>query len=311
MALLQGRSVATLRDPHPTKTAFVALPDLPRPRSSGSHPAHYPTRLGPIEREPPVGRLREEVSIFSVESRNRIRDRVLQLAASDVRVVAGAIVGSLARDEGDRWSDLDLTFAVADTLPLQDVLADWMRTIVDEFDVAHLFDLPSGASIYRVFLLPGCLQFDLSFTPASAFGATGPRFKLLFGGTVERPHSKSPSVQELFGYAVHHALRARFCIERGRCWQAKYWISSVRDHALSLACLRRSLPVDYGRGFDDLPADVRDAFVGSLATSLERNELMRALCSAIAELMRDVDEVQALAAKVEPQRSLLKGEWDR
>ncbi|MBA2364001.1 MAG: aminoglycoside 6-adenylyltransferase, partial [Chloroflexia bacterium] len=61
--------------------------------------------------------------MFSVESRNRIRDRVLQLAASDTRVVAGAIVGSLAHDAGDRWSDLDLTFAVADTVPLHEVLA--------------------------------------------------------------------------------------------------------------------------------------------------------------------------------------------
>ncbi len=85
----------------------------------------------------------------------------------------------------------------------------------------------------------------------------------------------------------------------------------MRDYALSLACLRRDLPADYGRGFDDLPADVRDAFADSLATSLERNELMRALCSAIAELMRDVDGVQAQAAKVEPQLRMLKGEWDR
>jgi hypothetical protein len=61
----------------------------------------------------------------------------------------------------------------------------------------------------RVFLLPGCLQFDLSFTPASKFGASGPKFKLLFGHVVEKPYLQSPSVHELFGYAVHHALRAR------------------------------------------------------------------------------------------------------
>ncbi len=56
--------------------------------------------------------------MFSIKDRERVRDRVLQLAASDARVVAGAVVGSLALDEGDRWSDLDLTFAVADDLPI-------------------------------------------------------------------------------------------------------------------------------------------------------------------------------------------------
>lgn len=248
--------------------------------------------------------------MFSVETRNRIRDRVLQLAAADTLVVAGAIVGSLAHDGGDRWSDLDLTFGVADTLPLHDVLADWTRTIVDELDAAHLFDLPRGASIYRVFLLPGCLQLDLSFTPAAAFGASGPKFQLLFGSAVEKPHAQSPSAHELFGYAVHHALRARFCIERGRYWQAEYWISGVRDYALSLACLRRGLPASSGRGFDDLPSDVRDSFIGALVTSLEHDELMRALRSSIEQLLQDVDEAQALAAKVEPQLRMLTVEWD-
>ena len=247
--------------------------------------------------------------MFSVEERDQIRDRVLELAASDKRIVAGAIVGSLAFNEGDRWSDLDLTFGVADEFSIFDVLEDWTRLIVEEFDAAHLFDLPSGASIYRVFLLPGCLQFDLSFTPASKFGASGPKFKLLFGNAVDKPYLSSPSVHELFGYAVHHALRARFCIERGRTWQAEYWISSLRDYALAIACHRHNLPVSYGRGFDQLPADVLKPFESALVSSLERDELLRALKAAIDGLLRESVEVQELATKVEPQLRQLTVQW--
>ncbi len=103
-----------------------------------------------------------------------------------------------------------------------------------------------------MFLLPGCLQFDLSFTPASVFGAGGPKFRLLFGDAVEKPYAGPPDAHELFGYAVHHALRARVCIERGRYWQAEHWISGVRDYALSLACavrpgLRRSSSCRVGK----------------------------------------------------------------
>ena len=248
--------------------------------------------------------------LFSVEDRDRIRDRVLALAESDERIVAGAMVGSLARNEGDRWSDLDLTFGVADEFSIFDVLEDWTRQIVDEFDAAHLFDLPSGASIYRVFLLPGCLQFDLSFTPASKFGASGPKFKLLFGNAVDKPYLQSPSVHELFGYAVHHALRARFCIERGGYWQAEYWISSIRDYALAIACHRHNLPVSYGRGFDHLPYDVLEPFKSSLVMSLERDELLRALKAAIDGLLRESVEVQELSTKVEPQLRHLTLEWN-
>jgi hypothetical protein len=239
--------------------------------------------------------------VFTDQDRDRVRDRVLEFAASDSRVVAGAAVGSLAQDDGDRWSDLDLTFAVADGCLVLEVLEEWTRRLEQEFGAVQLFDLQSGPTLYRVLLLPGCLQFDLSFTPASAFGAIGPKFKLLFGEATERAHVPPPSPEELFGYAVHHALRARVCIERGRHWQAEYWISGVRDYALSLACLRRRLPARHGRGVDDLPAGVRDAFASCLATSLEPGELLRALRCAIDGLLGEAEEVQEFAAKVRPQ----------
>jgi hypothetical protein len=203
--------------------------------------------------------------------------------------------------EGDRWSDLDLTFGVLDDVSMYDVLEEWTRDIIKEFGAIQLFDLPSGPSIYRVFLMPGCLQFDLSFTPASKFGATGPKFKLLFGSAIEKPHTAPPSATELFGYAVHHALRARFCIERERYWQAEYWISGIRDNALSLACRRRGLPAREGRGFDKLPVDVRDSFIGALVTSMEREELLRALRHAIDGVWREAEEVREFADKVELQ----------
>jgi hypothetical protein len=248
--------------------------------------------------------------MFSIEDRNVVRDYVLQLAKSDTRVTAGAVVGSLALTNGDRWSDLDLTFAVADDVPVPEILEDWTRNLVEKFDAVQLFDLPSGVSIYRVFLLPGCLQFDLSFTPASKFGATGPKFRLLFGNAVEKPFTPPSSAQELFGYAVHHALRARFCIERSRYWQAEYWISGIRDYALNLACLHRNLPAVHGRGFDDLPAEVQDMFKSALVISLTRDELLRALGCAIDGLLHETGDVQELATKVEPQLRELTVLWD-
>lgn len=79
----------------------------------------------------------------------------------------------------------------------------------------------------------------MSFAPASQFGAIGPHFRLLFGTAVSKAHAGPPAARDLFGYAVHHAVRAQICLERSRLWQAEYWISSLRDNALSLACRRR------------------------------------------------------------------------
>jgi hypothetical protein len=162
-----------------------------------------------------------------------------------------------------------------------------------------------------VFLLPGCLQFDLSFTPATEFGASGPKFRMLFGTSVEKPYPQSPTERELLGYAVHHAIRARFCIERGRFLQAEYWISGARDYGVSLACRRRNLPARYGRGFDDLPREVRDAFMPALVTALDRAELLRALKGAIEALLGEADGDSELAAAVEPHLRKLCAVWHR
>jgi len=221
------------------------------------------------------------------------------MAKHDPRIVAGAVVGSLAHSEGDRWSDLDLTFAVADDPKGDEVLTDWTEKIMEEFEAVQLFDLAAGPSIYRVFLLPGCLQFDLSFTPAAQFGAISPKFKLLFGAAVEKPHLQPAPAQELFGYAVHHLVRARVCIERGRYWQAEYWISAARDYALTLACRQRGLSASYGRGFDDLPVEVRARFVGALPSSLERDSLMAALKVAVDGIMQEARDLPGSVDKVE------------
>src|SRR5581483_7271720 len=202
---------------------------------------------------------RRRLDMFTIEDRRNAHERMLALAERDPRVVAGAVVGSLALADGDPWSDLDLTFAVADGVAVGEVLEDWTRTVEAELGGVRLFDLPSGPSIYRVFLLPGCLQFDLSFTPAAEFGATSPRFRLLFGTAVERQALPQPDTDELFGYAVHHAL--------------------------SLSCVDHGLPAHYGRGFDDLPADVLARFDGALVRSLDHGELLRALRVAVDGLL--------------------------
>ena len=226
--------------------------------------------------------------MFTVEQRDALRERLLRLAEEDERVVAGAAVGSLAVDGGDRFSDLDLTFGIADHVPVARVLDDWTLTLVDDLDAVHLADLEHGPTIYRVFLLPDALQFDLSLTPAAHFRPAGPRFRLLFGetaGDMEAP--KQPVAGDLFGWGVIYALHARSCIERGRVWQAEHYVGAVRDHALSLACLRQRLPAVQARGYDDLSADTLARYDDAHVGALEPGALQAALAAAVRALMRE------------------------
>jgi hypothetical protein len=236
--------------------------------------------------------------MFTADTRDRLRDHLIEKAHADPRIAGAAAVGASA-DGGDRWSDLDLTFGVADGASVEDVLADWTRTMVTDFHAAVLFDLSRSSSIYRVFLLPGLLQVDLSFTPQSDFGSRGPRFHLLFGEAIEHPSAPLEPSEHLFGLGIHHLVRATICLERGRLWQAEFWIHEARDEALTLACRRLGLEESYGRGFDQLPPDVRDPLLRGLVGSLASDELRRAGAAVLAALLREAADIPE-AARVQP-----------
>jgi hypothetical protein len=251
--------------------------------------------------------------VFTVEQRDALRERVLRLAEEDDRVVAGAAVGSLAVDDGDRFSDLDLTFGIADDAPVTEVVDDWTTTLIDELDAVPLADLARGPTMYRVFLLPDALQFDLSMTPAAEFRPAGPRFRLLFGETAAGESEvlalpgdlfiPTPSVAgDLFGWGVIYALHARACIERRRVWQAEHYVGAVRDHALSLACLRQGLPAVQARGYDDLPAETLARFEDAHVAAVEPAALRAALAASVLALMREGAEAGLLRGNVVAER---------
>jgi hypothetical protein len=252
--------------------------------------------------------------MFSVEQRDALSKHVLRLAKEDERVVGGAVVGSLAVDEGDRFSDLDLTFGISDHIRVADVFDDWTRALTDELDAVKLADLEREPTIYRVFLLPDGLQLDLSMTPAGRFRPAGPRFRLLFGETaadeseVPTPPvaglflSTPPVASDIYGWGVIYALHARACIERGRVWQAEHYIGAVRDHGLSLACLRHGLVPVQARGYDDLPAETLAGFEDAHVEAAERGALRAALAASVLALMLEGTGARLPHAQVVAER---------
>jgi hypothetical protein len=255
--------------------------------------------------------------VFTIEQRDAALDRVLRLGHEDRRIVAGALVGSLAAEAGDRFSDVDLTFGVADGVPIAEVLDDWTRTLGETLDVVRLVDLVRGPTTYRVFLLPGALQLDLSMTPAGRFRPAGPRFRLLFGEIAPDegpPDAEAPVAGDLFiatpaiaadifGWGVIYALHARACIERGRMWQAEHYVAALRDHALALACLREGVTPYQARGYDDLSTETLRGLdathVGALQAPALRTSLAASAVALLGEGRRaDVPHASVVAERL-------------
>ncbi len=228
--------------------------------------------------------------MFTVEERENVKKRILDMVRSDSRIVSGAVVGSTARG-GDRWSDLDLTFGLSDGAAILKVLENYTDRFEKEFDAVQLFDLPYRETIYRVFLFPHCLQVDFSLSPQDSFGPTGSRFALLWGSAREEIPDLPTSSQSMLGQAAHHLVRAKFCIERGKLWQAEYWISAARDHVLALTCADLGLSSNYARGVDQLPQELLKLFEESLIGSISKDELARSLECTIHLLLRSSQSV--------------------
>ena len=224
--------------------------------------------------------------MFTVEQRDRVQRALVERAERDGRVVSAAIVGSEADGTADRWSDVDLTFAISDEASLDNVLADWTRALDEELDAPWLFDVWTGPTVYRVFLLPGNLQVDLSFTPAARFGPTSPRFRLLFGeireDRVREPMRRlAETPREQFGLCVLYLVRTRLYLERGDLGHAQEYLG--------------------------LASDLVDA-APSAPTSATHSALLDGMREALTFILREPGGGGDLALKLEPQLHELTAE---
>lgn len=226
--------------------------------------------------------------MFSEEERNRLRQTLLDRAKADPRITGAAITGSFAGGTADRWSDLDLYFGVGGGATRDEVLEDWSGFIYRQYGALHHFNLQAGPAIYRAFLLPDGLEVDLAFTPETAFGARRKTFQLVFGEPAPPPAEAELDPYHLIGLAWHHILHARIGIERRRSWLAEYWIHTVRDHTLTLACRRLGQAIDHGKGFDALPAVLLAEYEQTLVRSLESAELARALAAVTERFLAEL-----------------------
>jgi hypothetical protein len=233
--------------------------------------------------------------MFTAEDRDRLRSALVRLAEDDPAVLAAAHTGSYAIDESDRYSDVDIALAVAGDLNA--AIAAWTRWFEDVQGALHYWDLVSGSSVFRVFLLSDGLEADIAFVPVDDFGPYGPQFRLVFG---EARTSRTPAAvdrDQLVGLAWHHVLHIRACIARERLWQAEHWIAALRDKIVALACSRLGIRSDNAKGAHLLPEEATRLLSATLVRELSAQDLTRALSASVTALLAELERSDAHLAK--------------
>jgi len=222
------------------------------------------------------------------------------MAAADARISGGAITGSASVGREDKWSDIDLAFGIKTGVDLELVLADYTEVMYERHSARHHLDVPSGPWIYRVFFLNSTLQVDIAVVPEGSFGARAPTFRLVFGSETQIPQSPGASSEKFIGWGWLNALHVRSSLERGRTWQAEYFLSGMRNQVIALACLRFNLPHAEARGVDRLPSEFKSQLERGLVRSTKESDLRHAFQALTDLLLKEIEFVDsALKARVE------------
>jgi len=233
---------------------------------------------------------------LSPADRDATLAHLLDLLRVDRRIEAAVITGSIGSERADRWSDLDVACLVAGA-ECERVATDLVALIYRDLPAAHHYETAFGTTLVRGFLLVHGLVVDLSFTPSADFEVWA-QVRVAFDRTgtataaVEawRPSSSTPDWRVEAGFAWHDVVHACNAANRGKSWQALYFLQRVRNRTLALGSQRHGLEADEFKEVDQLPSEERDPLLESLVSDLERPSLFGAIMVAtrafVDELLR-------------------------
>ncbi len=210
--------------------------------------------------------------MFKVADREKLRARLVEFARRHPEVEAAALLGSAARGEEDRWSDIDLALGLAPGVDPVHAAETWTTVVEQTEPVIDHLDINASGGLYRALLLASTLQVDLSFWPHGHFPTGGSPVQVLFGqpdpplASVEAEDDLSGHVRMSWLYALH----LRSALGRGRLWQALWMLEGIRNQVIALLCVPYGLPAAEGRGVDRLPPAVLSVGTGRDAAEESR-----------------------------------------
>ncbi|MGI3785203.1 MAG: hypothetical protein ACRYG2_30975 [Janthinobacterium lividum] len=255
--------------------------------------------------------------MFEVAARETLRARLVEAARTDPQVAGAALLGSAARHEEDRWSDIDLALRLAPGADAAQVAHAWTALVGESEQVVDHLDLYASGASYRVLLLSSTLQVDLSFWPYDQPLAGGAPVEVLFGRLAVRPvdaptHAAIDAAGDAAaeGHLVDdvrmawlYALHVRAALRRGRVWQALWMLEGIRNLLVGLCCRRLGLPAAEGRGVDRLPPQLLDELTSTHPAQVDAAHVGRAFAAAVEALL-DESERQGRPVSAELARVL-------
>jgi hypothetical protein len=220
-------------------------------------------------------------------------ERLGSVLREDSRIGGAVHVGSGAREEADRWADLDVVAVVQRNEDALNVFGDWREALEGALPVLWCFEDVRGPEVglYAI-ILEDFMELDISFQSLGVLSAHSPNWRILFDRTdeIEAIMSRPPDRDEraeleetycrrldsIWHYVTHVAVS----IKRGKPWRALFYLQEMRDRTIEIEGLLCECTTKHFREVDDLPADRLAALERTLVGTVRADTVAQVLIAA-------------------------------
>lgn len=246
--------------------------------------------------------------LFSAEDRQQVLDAMVALLRADARVAGAILVGSGAYGFRDRFSDIDLCVVVTDAEDVFPAFREFGAAIARQLPILQQRESPRGNNSYlHIVLLENYLECDIGFVALDNLRATRKHWQVIYDHSAQleplmaaswaetaAPASVRERYQPLLHDSWYYIIHAAVAVRRHEPWRALTMLEDIRRHTIDLRGIRDGYETKMGREVDVLPASFLNRLTASLPTSLDGQEILRALGVAVELFYNEVRELEQL-----------------
>lgn len=232
--------------------------------------------------------------MYSVEERENSLNRLVNYLSNINSVKAAVLVGSLAGNESDKYSDIDFSVIVDDE-SVEMVYNEFCNKLETNNDIFRYFKQIYGEKncLAGIFLKNG-LEIDVGFATEENFlkkceSKAVPKYKVMYGRNDFSLNASSKETKEDYQALLKQAnldiwynlKNAIYGLKRNRLFRVIKELDDIRNQLLEIIAVREGVEFRHFKEIDKLSDDIKNKLSQTYFKEVSDKELKRSLMSLL------------------------------
>ena len=232
--------------------------------------------------------------MYSVEERENSLNRLVNYLSNINSVKAVVLVGSLAGNESDKYSDIDFSVIVDDE-SVEMVYNEFCNKLETNNDIFRYFKQIYGEKncLAGIFLKNG-LEIDVGFATEENFlkkceSNAVPKYKVMYGRNDFSLNASSKETKEDYQALLKQAnldiwynlKNAIYGLKRNRLFRVIKELDDIRNQLLEIIAVREGVEFSHFKEIDKLSDDIKNKLSQTYFKEVSDKELKRSLMSLL------------------------------